>query len=31
VWAVLVFFFIIVFASGLGQRAIDLFTGLFNR
>ena len=30
-WAVLVFFFVILFASGLGQKAIDLFSELFNR
>lgn len=31
VWAVLVFLVVIVFASGLGQKAIDLFNELFNR
>jgi hypothetical protein len=31
VGAVLVFFFVIVFASGLGQKAIDLLSELFNR
>ena len=31
VGAVLVFFFIILFASGLGEKAIDLFSELFNR
>ncbi len=31
VGAVLVFFFIILFASGLGEKAIDLISELFNR
>jgi hypothetical protein len=31
VGAVLVFFFVILFASGLGQKAIDLLSELFNR
>jgi hypothetical protein len=30
-WAVIVFFIVIAFATGLGQRAIDLFNELFNR
>ena len=29
--AVLVFFLVILFASGLGEKAIDLFNELFNR
>jgi hypothetical protein len=31
VWAVIVFMFVILFATGLGQKAIDLITGLLNR
>jgi hypothetical protein len=30
-WAVIVFIFVIVFATGLGQKIIDLITELLNR
>jgi hypothetical protein len=31
VWAVLVFMVVILFATGLGQKIIDLITELLNR